>query len=258
MLRNSFFPVLLFCLLWQESGAQINESDTIRFQLRGTLNGNFQQGNVEILTLRGRLDLLFAPGPDWVFKTQNSSLYQAFYSKKADNDIFSRNYLYFRPQRKVYPFAIAYVSANFRRKIESRYFAGAGATWQAVNRWAAVLKFSASTVYESTRFESSVFNDPEYDGSETIRLWRGTLYAGGWAYLWQRRARFVYDVFWQPAFAHAQNYRSQFDLGVDFPVWKGLFFNVLYTYTHENVVVEKVLRDDRILTFGVGYSVRKK
>jgi len=39
--------------------------------------------------------------------------------------------------------------------------------------------------------------------------------------------------------------------------WKGLFFNVFYTYTHENVVVQKVLRDDRILTFGVGYNVRK-
>ena len=258
MRRISFFAALLFCLIGQESRAQINESDTVRLQIRAALNGNFQQGNVEILTLRGRLDLLYAPAPDWVFKTQNSSLYQAFYSKKADNDVFSRNYLYFRPKSRVYPFAIAYVSANFRRKIESRYFAGAGATWQVVNSRPVVLKFSASAVYESTRFGDTVFNYPEYDGSGKIALWRGTLYAGGWAYLLQRRARLLYDVFWQPGFGNANNYRSQFDLGIDFPLWKGLFFNVLYTYTHENVVVQKVLPDDRILTFGLGYNFRKR
>lgn len=258
MWRISVFATLLFCLSVQESRAQINESDTVRVQVRAALSGNYQQGNVEILTLRGRLDLLYSPAPDWVFKSQNSSLYQAFYRKKADNDVFSRNYLYFRPKNRVYPFAIAYVSANFRRKIESRYFVGAGATWQIVNSRSVVLKFSASAVYESTRFEDTGFNYPAYDGSETIGLWRGTGYVGGWAYLLKRRARLVYDVFWQPGFGNARNYRSQFDLGIDLPVWKGLFFNVLYTYTHENIVVKKVLPDDRILTFGLGYNFRKR
>jgi hypothetical protein len=185
-------------------------------------------------------------------------LYQAFYSKKADNDIFSRNYLYFSPHRKVYPFAIAYVSTNFRRKIDLRYFAGAGATVQLVNSASVVLKCSASAVYESTRFGAMVFNYSEYDGSEKIELWRGTLYAGGWTYLLNRRIRLLYDAFWQPAFENRHNYRSQFDVGVDVPVWKGLYFNALYTYAHENVVVQQVLPNDRILTFGLGYNLKRR
>lgn len=233
--------------------AQINESDTARFQLRASVTGNYQTGNVEVLTLRSKVDILYAPVRNVVFKSQNVRLYQAFYGNKADNDLFSRNYLYYRPQNRIYPFAIGYVSANYRRKIDLRYFAGAGATWQVWKAGGHVLKVSAGAVYEATRFSGRTYNFSEYDGSDRIDLWRGTLYLGGWNYVFGRRLRFYYDAYWQPAFGKSANYRSQFDLGVDFPIWKGLSFNALYTYTHENVVVEKVRSDDRILTFGVGY-----
>ena len=236
--------------------AQINESDTARFQMRISLAGNYQNGNVEVATFRSKADLLYAPVQNIVFKSQNVSLYQAFYGNKADNDVFSRNYLYFQPRNKIYPFAIAYVSANFRRKIELRYFAGAGATWQIWNTPAHVFKVSASAVYEATRFNSTVYNFSEYNGADKIALWRGTAYLGGWSYLFGRRLRLYYDAYWQPAFNNSRNYRSQFDIGVDFPVWKGFSFNVLYTYMHENVVAETIRKDDRILTFGLAYQIK--
>ena len=77
--------------------AQLNESDTVKFQLRASLTGNYQQGNVELLNIKSKLEFVFSQQKDWVFKSQNSSLYQSFYSKEADNDIFSRNYLYYHP-----------------------------------------------------------------------------------------------------------------------------------------------------------------
>ncbi len=249
---------IVFLLTGGNAMAQINESDTVKFQLRAAFTGNYQQGNLEVLNLRGRLDFLVAPNKNWVFKSQNSSLYQAFYSQKADNDIFSRNYLYFRPQQRVYPFAIGYISSNFRRKIKSRYFVGAGASWQAIKTKAVVIKFSASAVQESTTFDNTLYNYPEYNGNKKISLWRGTLYTGGWAYLLERRVRVFYDAFWQPGFEHPHNYRTQFDLGLDFPVWKGLAFNVFYTFTHENIVVQPVQQNDRILTFGLAYNLKKR
>ena len=252
-----WFVAVAFLLLGRGATAQINESDTVKFQLRAALSGNYQQGNVALLNLRSRLDFLFAPNEVWALKSQNSSLYQAFYGQKADNDLFSRNYLYFRPQRRVYPFAMAYVSTNFRRKIERRYFAGAGATWQAINARAWVLKFSGSVVHESTAFGDTRYNYPEYDGRDQIRLWRGTLYTGGWGYILGRRVRLFYDAFWQPAFHQRQNYRTQFDIGLEVPVWKGLAFNVLYTFTHEHVVVQKVRQNDQLLSFGLAYQLRK-
>ncbi len=237
--------------------AQINESDTAKLQLRASVAGNYQQGNVELLTLRSRVDFSVAPVKNLVFKSQNSSLYQSFYGKQADNDIFSRNYLYYAPQHSVYPFGIVYLSTNYRRKIDARCFAGAGITWQAVHTPSVVVKFSGSAVYERTNFNATTYNYPVYNGSDNIAVWRGTLYTGGWVYLLDKHLRLYYDAYWQPAFSNSDNFRRQFDLGIDFPVWKGLFITALYTYTHENVVAENIQQLDRILTFGLGYSLRK-
>lgn len=241
-----------------KSFAQLNESDTTKFQLGASLTGNYQQGNVEVLNIKSKIDFSFLLDKNWVFKSQNSSLYQAFYSKKADNDVFSRNYLYYKPQHKFYPFAIAYISANFRRKIENRYFTGAGVTYQVINTKNNVLKLSASAVYEATKFKNSLYNYPEYNGNENINLWRATLYVGGWSYLFEKHIRLYYDAYWQPAFKNSNNYRSQFDIGADFPIWKGVSFNALFALTHENVVVEKIKQDDKLLTFGLVYNLKRK
>jgi hypothetical protein len=253
-MRRIFVILFLYCNV---GFAQINESDTIKFQLRASLTGAYQQGNVDILTVRSKLDFSFQPQKSWVVKSQNSSLYQSFYSKKADNDIFSRNYIYYKPQQKMYPFAIAYISSNFRRKIELRYFAGAGATYQIINTKRNVLKLSASAVYEATKFKTTTYNYNDCDGSNKINVWRGTMYIGGWHYVLDNHIRWYYDAFWQPAFNNKNNYRTQVDVGLDFLIWKGFSFNAVYAYTHENVVVSNILQDDKILTFGLSYNIKK-
>ena len=237
--------------------AQINESDTAQLQIRTSLTGNYQKGNVDLLVIRSRVDALYVPTKEWVFKSQNNSLYQAFYDKKADNDVFSRNWLYFKPQNRFYPYIISFISGNFRRKIDMRYFIGLGATGQVVNTKNHILKLSVSAVYERTNFSDKNYNFSEYNGSDNIKLWRGTLYLAGWHYLFQKHARLFYNAYWQPAFDNKNNYRTQYDIGVDFPIWQGLSFNALYTYTHENVVIQKIKTDDKILTFGLAYNFKQ-
>ena len=250
-------PVIIFLLSLGKSFAQLNESDTLKYQLRATLTGNFQSGNVNLTVVRSKLDFTFSPHRDWVFKTQNSSLYQSF-AAKADNDIFSRNYLYFKAKNTIYPFGIAYISTNYRRKIDSRFFVGAGATWRIVKNENTSLKLSAGTVYESTRFNGSDFNFAEYKGSNEINVWRGTFYSSFSSFILEKRLRIFYEAFWQPAFDNRNNYRTEVDFGLEFPVYKGLSFNVLYGFSHENVVTLKEKQDDRILTFGVGYNLKKR
>jgi hypothetical protein len=256
-MKKTFFMAIACLLLRGYAIAQINESDTAKYQIRASLTGNYQKGNVDLLVLRSRFDFLFSPNRNWVFKSQNNSLYQAFYDKKADNDVFSRNYLYFKPQNTFYPYIISFVSGNFRRKIDLRYFIGLGETWQVVNNKNHILKLSASAVYEGTNFSEKSYNFLEYNGNDNIKLWRATLYMAGWHYLFQKKVRFYYDAYWQPAFANKNNYRTQYDIGVDFPIWHGLSFNALYTYTHENVVIQKVKTDDKILSFGLAYNFKQ-
>lgn len=256
--RKYWYAVfLLLCLIRSSALAQLNESDTAKLQLRASLTGNFQQGNVEVTTLRGKLDVVVFKGRSWALKSQNSSLYQAFYTKKADNDLFSRNYLYYRPERLVYPFGIAYVSTNYRRKIDLRYFVGAGATLQITRRPGHSLKLAGGTVYETTHFTASVYNKSRYNGLENITLWRASTWLGGWHYLLNNRLRLYYDAYFQPAFSDTKNYRWQYDIGFDFPLWRGLSFNAMYTCTHENVVITNNKPGDKILTAGLSYALRR-
>jgi Protein of unknown function, DUF481 len=236
--------------------AQINESDTLLFQLRGGLTGNFQQGNVEFLAVRGRLEFSVAPNKAIVFKSQNSSMYQEFFGRKADNDIFSRNYLYFRPQQRQYAFLIGYVNTNFRRKIDWRYFAGAGLTYRLVRQKGHSLKAAFGAIHEQTRFRATDFNINRYDGSADIRLWRGNFWMEGSHLLGKKHLRLYYDAFYQPAFNERANYRWQTDLGLDILVWKGLNINVLYTLAFENVVANAIKNTDRVLTFGLAYQIK--
>lgn len=249
--------ILVITFISSFAFAQLNESDTMRFQLRTSITGTLQKGNVEMFVAKGKADMSLMAKKKWVFKTQNSLLYQEFFKRKADNDFFSRNYIYFQPQKVVYPYAIAYISTNFRRKIDYRYFAGFGGTVQAIRKENHMLKFAVNAVYESTIFKGSSYNFSEYDNSNYINIWRSTIYMSGWHYLFNNHLRIIYNAYWQPSFTRFNNYRTQFDMGADFPVWKGLAFNVLYTFTHENVVIKKIKQDDGLLTFGLSYQFKK-
>lgn len=236
--------------------AQINESDTHKFQVSVKTTGNYQTGNINVLALKGNLDFTLKVIQKWVYKSQNAQLYQELSKRKADNNVFSRNYVYYNPDKKMYPFAIAYLSTNFRRKIDFRYFVGAGLTYRPISMEKHVLKLAINAVYEESKFKAQQYSLSTYDNSDEIDLWRGTLYLGGWSYLLKKKVRFSYEAFYQPAFAIAENYRTQLSFNLDVPIWKGLYLSANYNYTHENVVPLGTKEDDTILTFGIGYNLK--
>jgi Protein of unknown function, DUF481 len=237
--------------------AQLNESDTAKMQVKGTVTGNYQKGNVEILSIRGKFDFTLRPFVNWVFKSQNASLYQEFYRKKTDSDIFSRNFLYYKPEHRIYPYAITFISTNYRRKIDMRYFAGLGITYQLLQKKEHVIKLSANMVYEHNSFSGNQFNNSKYNNSNTINTWRGTLFLNGWNYVLNNHIRFWYDAYWQPSFSYSGNYRTQYDIGLEYPLWKGLSFTSLYTFSRENIVIKDIKQEDGLLTFGITYNYRR-
>ncbi|GAB2502322.1 hypothetical protein GCM10027164_38190 [Algoriphagus taiwanensis] len=250
----AFFLLHIFSFPLQ---AQLNESDTAKFQFRAGLSGALQQGNVELLVLRGRLEIVSNSQKSLVFKSQNNSLYQEFSGFRADNDINSRNYLYWKPFKKFYPFSMIYLQTNFRREVAFRGFGGLGYTWQVVQKAKTNLKLSASLVYESTRFRNDQFNESSYNGDNQISLARATLYLYAWHRLADSKLRFFYSGYWQPGLENIPNNRFQLDVGMNIPLWKGLNAMIQYSFSHEQVVTSSVLPDDRILTFGLSYQLTK-
>lgn len=241
----------LFCFATSFAYAQINESDTTHLQARLSLTGAWQKGNVEMFAMRGKADISFSPTRKLVFKTQNAYLFQSFFKKKADEDILSRNFVYWNPQARIYPFAMAFVSTNFRRNIDFRYFAGAGATWQIIHHKAHTLKLALSAIYEETNFKKTTFNDLAYNGQEKINIWRATAWLFGKHHFAHHKIILHYDAYLQPSFEKSNNLRWQVDAGIDFPIHKNFNFTTNFLYTYEGIVVSGNKQEDSILTFGV-------
>jgi len=255
--KKIYFLAMAMLLCRGVAIAQLNESDTAKFHLRLSGTGSWQKGNVDLLVVRGKLELVTNGKNKLVFKSQNNSLYQHFGSFKADNDINSRNYLYYQPQKNIYPFAMSFAQTNYRRKVDYRVFGGLGVTYQMLRNSNNIVKLSASIVNERTRFLTNQFNETSYNGNNNITLWRVTMYVSGLHKLLQNKVRLFYNAYWQPAFEPVPNNRVQIDAGIELPVWKGLSVNAQYIYIYEQVVAQKVKQTDRILTFGVSYQMKK-
>lgn len=247
----------LLCVSNQLS-AQINESDTLSLQHFSALTGNVQTGNFKAFAVRVKSDISVAPSDIFAFKTQNTYRYQSFFDRKVDNEFSNRNFVYLYQHRRLYPFAMAFLSGNFRRKIDFRYFSGAGITWQIVQKQQHALKFSASGVFESTQFSDNTFNFPEYDGSEELKTWRATFRLFGKHAFAKQKLRLYYEAYAQPSLEDRNNYRWHTELGLDFPVWKGLSISAMLMYDHENVTIKQVKQRDLIATFGVSYSEKRR
>jgi hypothetical protein len=246
-MRKVFNYFLLFPMLLS---AQINESDTLNLKAGLSLTGFWQGGNIETLIFRAKSDLSFKASKKWVFKTQNSYVYQEFGNQKADEDILSLNFLYFNPEQTTYPFVLGFVSTNFRREIDLRYLLGAGVTHQILsekNHW---LKFSISSEYENTHFNKADFNRSEYDGNQFLNTFRITLWINGKYHLFDDKIILSHESYFQPSLRYGNNYRWQADVGLELPIWKFLNVKINYLHTFESIVIENQKQEDKFLTIG--------
>ena len=235
-------PVFLF--------SQINESDTLELKAKLSLTGFYQGGNVDTFIFRAKSDISYKPLKKWVFKTKNSYVYQEFGKKKADTDILSLNFLYFNPDKDLYPLLLGIASSNFRRKIDVRTLFGAGITYQVLNKDENWLKLSLSSEYEQTQFDKIDFNRSAYDGNESINTFRGTLWVNGKYKLFKKKVVINHEFYVQPSLEKDDNYRWQADMGLELPVWDLLSFKVNYRHTFESIVIQGQDEVDSILTFG--------
>lgn len=242
LLVLTFLPLLTF--------SQINESDTLKLKANLSLTGFWQGGNVETLIFRAKSDLSFVPFRKWVFKTQNSYVYQEFGRVKADEDILSLNFLYLNPDKKIYPLVLGFASTNFRREIDLRYLVGAGASFKIIEEKDNWLKCSLTFEYEHTDFDRTDFNISEYDGNKTINTWRGTIWVNGKYSILKNRLILTHESYFQPSLEKGNNYRWRADLGLELPVWKFLNFKINYLHTFESIVIENQVREDKFLTLG--------
>jgi hypothetical protein len=252
---KSFLFALIFvpfCLKAQNGGKDTlkTASDTLKWKADLSLTGIYQGGNVEALIFRAKANVRYRPSEKWSFQTTNSYVYQEFGKEKADEDVLSLNFLYFKPERRLHPLLLAFVSTNFRRKIDLRYLLGGGIAYQVLDKNGNWLKVALTSEYERTNFNEDDFNLEEYDGYRSINTLRSTIWLNGKYYLFKKKVIFSHENYYQPSLLKGNNYRWQADLSLDFPIWEFLSFKINYRHTSESVVIASQQKEDRFLTVG--------
>lgn len=247
---------IIFCLLFLPGilSAQINVSDTLKLKADVSLTGFLQGGNVEAVVFRAKQDFSYKALKKWVFRTTNSYVYQEFGQVKADEDFLSLNFIYFNPEKKLYPQLIGIGATNFRRQLDFRSLFGFGLTYQILNEKKSWLKVSLSSEYEQMNFRTSDFNIAEYDGDVNINTLRGTIWLSGRYHLIDEKMILSLISFYQPSLEKNNNYRWQTDFAMEIPLRKYFSFKINYLDTYESIVVQGIREGDRTLTFG--FSLR--
>ena len=250
------FLISLYCV--NSLSAQINESDTVGYQFNAALRGAYQAGNVELLRVINSVDGLAVFQENVVLKTENTLFYQEFFGQKADLDMSSRNYLYYKPFSKVYPYLIGYVSSNYRRDISSRYYSGLGLTYHFLNNGQSSIKISNNIAYDVTNYETDRYNEVQFNGSTEISNWINTLYLQGFHRVCSGKLLIHYKAYWQQSFEYEAMYRYLVSTNLNFKLGKGWFLQTQMDYRFEHVTNNNVKQSDFIWTWGMAYQLSEK
>jgi hypothetical protein len=248
---KKLLPIMIAILFYSETMAQLTETDTLKFGYRVNVNGSWITGNVERLLITNNLDVSHV-GKTIGVKSSNNYTYGTIFGFETENDVFSRNFVYLYPQRRFYPYAMLWLQSSTRQQIGFRYQAGVGVSIAIVQKPAHQLKLSTTVSQENTRYQGAVFNiTPENLSGDEVSNWRGTVRLLGHHRIANNKLNIKYETWYQPAFDDANNWRYFLQAAVELPISKRFSFRSALIYSHENIVLSAIKRDDKILTFGL-------
>jgi hypothetical protein len=248
MVRKYLLSVFLSTISLTFALAQLNESDSIRWQIKFNATGSVLDGNVARTLLLNRFEVANA-NKNWGVSTHNDYQYGRTRYILTESDVISYNYFYLNPLSKVYPYVMGLLETNLRRKIEFRYQVGPGVSWNVINSNSSLLKLSTTATYENTRFGGTLFDDEKYSGSNIIETWRLTGRLFG-KHILQNKMRVSYEFWWQQSLNESINYRYHTEGAIEFPVAKHIAFRTAVRYSYENIELIGLKPFDLYWTYG--------
>lgn len=230
--------------------AQLLEQDTTDWS--ATLAGSFflSTGNVDRLLLRADAAVKHL-GRGWGFSAEQTYQYGTFGAFQTENDLFSRNFLYYQPRRKLYPYAMVWLESNFRKRIDFRYQVGPGITWKVLDTQHSLIKLSLTGTYERTDFAGNDFVHADPQSSQVIETLRLTGRLYGAHKLFHDRLSLLYEGWFQQSDRFRSNYRFHTNVVMQVPISRTLALQSRLNYLYEHVVLRGVSPGDLYLTAGI-------
>jgi hypothetical protein len=252
-LHKFIVSISFFILCTAGSHAQLNESDTLKWQLRLSCNGSWLEGNVKRLLIVNRLELTHARS-QWAYNNRTDYQYGTTRQAKTENDVAIYNFVYYKPRKRFYPFVMGIIETNYRRKIKFRYQIGPGVSYCLMQGPNHLLKFSLTGTYESTRFGGRHFNKIADTTSNHIKIIRLTGRIYGRQILIKNKLNFLYELWWQQSLKDKNNYRFYSEETLVLPLSGNFSFRTTFRYTYERIVLRGLKPYDLFWVFGFSIS----
>jgi Protein of unknown function, DUF481 len=241
--------LIFLTMITTQSLAQLNESDSIRWQIKFNSTTSVLDGNVARTLLLNRVELAHA-NHNWGISTRNDYQYGLTRYVLTENDVISYNFFYLKPWSKIYPYIMGLLETNLRRKIDFRYQIGPGVSWNVVDKNRSLVKLSLTGTYENTRYGGTLFDEEVFNGSNVIETWRVTGRIFGKHSL-KSKVRISYEFWWQQSLNEQVNYRYHTEEAIEFPVTKHIAFRTAVRYSYENIELVGLKPYDLFWTYGL-------
>ena len=243
----------LLYLLCLQANSQLNNNDTLNWQIKLSASGSLLDGNVSRFLLVNRLEVAYAQ-PSWGMSTRNDYQYGTTRHIKTENDFVSYNFLYATPLKKLYPYVMGLVETNFRRKIRFRYQIGPGVSYNLSAKGNNLIRVAVNSTYEHTRFGGTKFENVPDSLSNIINVWRVTGRLFVRQHVFENKLRLICEFWWQQSVSDNRNYRFYNEEILELPLNKNFSFRTGLRYTYETVRLKGLKPYDLFWTFGLTLS----
>lgn len=239
--------------------AQLEEGDTARWQFNSNFSLRLNKGNVERLIVTPEANVAHIQAKQlWGFSARQRFTYGTFGPVRTENDLLSRNFIYLTPERKVYPYLMAWFQTHARQKLDFRYQVGPGVTLVPLKKNHQVLKVSMTFTYERNWYANSGLNYIEDQAVKEYQVVRLTGRVFGSHNFSNGIVSLYYEFLFQQATNNKYNWRIFTEGGVNTKIIYGFSMRTYVNYEYQQVHVSTEKANDLILNIGLSYKISSK
>lgn len=258
---KSKFTLFIFVFIFylQNNYAQLHENDTARWQVNAALSGKFNSGNVIRFIITPELNITHIPkNKKYGFALNERYTYGTFKKVRSENDLFSRNFFYLFPAKKVYPYLMYWMQTHNGQQLKFRYQIGIGATYVPINKKGQVVKISGTFTFEQNWFRENKLTYIPDTTSTKYNTFRFTVRAYGRHFLAKDILEFFYETYFQQSLNNKHNFHFYLESGLNVRIIKGFSMKTFLTYEYQNVHILRLKPNDLVFNFGINYRYFSK
>jgi hypothetical protein len=191
----------------------------------------------------------------WGFSARQRYTYGTFGPRVTENDILSRNFIYLTPDRRWYPYLMAWFQTHARQQLNFRYQLGPGITFVAIRRKSHLLKLSATATIERNWYNVPGLAFMKDKEVREYSVARATARVFGSHALSDGIVSLYYELLMQQALDHLENWRVFAECGVSTRITTAFSLRSFFNYEYQQVHVETEKPEDLILNVALSYRL---